>query len=296
MYVGRFAPSPTGPLHFGSMVTAVASYLDARNRGGRWLLRIEDIDKPREQAGAADSILRTLEDFALHWDGPVLYQSQRQAVYADAVEQLRGMGQTFNCACTRREIADSMLPGHAGLIYPGTCRNGIQNDQPARAVRLRVDEHSILLEDRLQGSFEQSLAQDVGDFVISRADGLIAYQLAVVVDDAEQQITDVVRGSDLLCSTPRQILLQRLLGYRTPDYLHVPIAVDASGEKLSKQTHAPALETQNMNRLACAVLEFLGQALPPDAEHLPLEQLWAQAATAWDADCLPPLRQCLVNV
>lgn len=296
MYVGRFAPSPTGPLHFGSMVTAVASYLDARNHGGRWLLRIEDLDKPREQPGATDSILRTLEGFALHWDGPVLYQSQRLAVYHDAAKHLRSMGHTFDCACTRREIADSTLLGHEGLIYPGTCRSGIQNAQPARAVRLRIDDQPIYLEDRLQGHFEQNLARDVGDFVITRADGLIAYQLAVVVDDAEQQITDVVRGSDLLFSTPRQIFLQRLLGSTRPDYLHIPVAVNARGEKLSKQTHAPRLETQDMQALACAVLTFLGQEIPPAAQQLPLEELWALAATAWNPQRMPTLRQSIVNV
>ncbi|HWS03497.1 MAG TPA: tRNA glutamyl-Q(34) synthetase GluQRS [Gammaproteobacteria bacterium] len=296
MYTGRFAPSPTGPLHFGSMVTAVASYLDAHNHGGRWLLRIEDLDKPREAPGAADSILRTLEGFALYWDGPVLYQSQRLDVYRDVADQLRVLGHTFACACSRREIADSALPGQALPIYPGTCRAGITSGQPARAVRLRVHDQPIHYEDRLHGHLEQNLASEVGDFVITRADGPIAYQLAVVIDDAEQGITHVVRGSDLLFSTPRQILLQRLLGYTTPRYLHIPVAVTASGEKLSKQTYAPQLETRNTQALACAVLAFLGQSIPPAAQHLPLEALWAQAAAAWDPQRLPPLRQRIVSV
>jgi len=296
MYTGRFAPSPTGPLHFGSMVTAVASYLDARKHGGRWLLRIEDLDKPREAPGAADSILRTLEAFALHWDGPVLYQSRRLDVYRDVANQLRVLGHTFTCACSRREIADSALPGQALPIYPGTCRAGITNGQPARAVRLRVHDRPIHFEDRLHGHLEQNLASEVGDFVITRADGPIAYQLAVVIDDAEQGITHVVRGSDLIVSTPRQILLQRLLGYTTPRYLHIPVAVTAGGEKLSKQTYAPQLETRNTQALACKALAFLGQAVPPAAQHLPLEELWAQAAAAWDPQCLPLLHQCVVDV
>jgi glutamyl-Q tRNA(Asp) synthetase len=278
------------------MVTAVASYLDARKHGGRWQLRIEDLDKAREAPGAADSILRTLEGFALHWDGPVLYQSQRLDIYRDGADQLRVQGHTFPCACSRREIADSALLGQAAPIYPGTCRTGITSGQPARSVRLRVHDRPIYFEDRLHGHIEQNLAREVGDFVITRADGPIAYQLAVVIDDAEQRITHVVRGSDLLFSTPRQILLQRLLGYTTPRYLHIPVAVTANGEKLSKQTHAPQLETRNMQALACAVLAFLGQALPPAAQHLPFEELWAQAAAAWDTQRLPLLHQCVVDV
>jgi glutamyl-Q tRNA(Asp) synthetase len=295
MYVGRFAPSPTGPLHFGSLITAVASFLDARSHGGRWLVRIEDVDKPREQPGAADSILRTLEDFALYWDGPVLYQSQRLEAYRNAVERLRVTGHTFACACTRREIADSALPGQEGPIYPGTCRAGIPTGAPARALRLQVDDLPISFEDRLHGHFEQNLAAEVGDFVIMRADGLTAYQLAVVVDDAAQGITDVVRGSDLLFSTPRQILLQRLLGYATPRYLHLPVAVDASGEKLSKQTHAPRIGIRDAHVLACAILEFLGQKIPAEGQHMPLEELWTQAAADWDLQRLPQVRQRLTS-
>lgn len=246
-----------------------------------------------EQPGAADAILRTLDDFGLHWDGPVLYQSRRLEIYRDAIEQLRVAGHTFACTCTRREIADSALSGQEGPIYPGTCRAGIAADQPARALRVRVDAEPIGFEDRLQRHFEQNLAAEVGDFVILRADGFTAYQLAVVVDDAAQGITDVVRGSDLLFSTPRQILLQRLLGYATPRYLHLPVAVDATGEKLSKQTYAPSLETRDAGHLACVILEFLGQHLPPDAEGLPLEELWTEATKRWHPQRLPRLRQRL---
>ena len=289
-YCGRFAPSPTGPLHFGSLVAAVASYLDARSRGGRWLLRMEDLDKPREQPGAADAILRTLDRFALHWDGPVLYQSQRAEVYAAALERLRTTGQSFPCSCTRREIADSALPGPLGPLYPGTCRGGIGSGQPARTERVRVDAQVIRFKDRLQPPVCQNLATEVGDFVVSRADGIVAYQLAVVVDDAEQGITDVVRGSDLLLSTPRQIYLQTLLGYATPRYLHLPVAVNSAGEKLSKQTYATAVDDLPWPDVARKALAFLGQVAPelPDAPDR--EAFWTAAAAAWDPHRLPQMQ------
>lgn len=286
-YCGRFAPSPTGPLHFGSLVAAVASFLDARHHGGRWLLRMEDLDKPRELSGAADDILRTLEKFALHWDGPVLYQSRRLEAYQEAIEKLRGSDACFPCACTRREIADSALPGTEGLIYPGTCREGLAPGQRERALRVRVNERPIVFEDRLQRHCEQNLAREIGDFVILRADGIIAYQLAVVIDDAAQDITHVVRGSDLLISTPRQIHLQRLLGLPTPVYLHLPVAVNAAGEKLSKQTFAAPVDTLPVHAAACAALTFLGQDLPADAQCLLLAELWDYAGTHWDPQRIP---------
>lgn len=286
-YIGRFAPSPTGPLHFGSLVAAVASHLDARHHGGRWLVRMEDLDKPREQPGAADGILRTLEQFALHWDGAVLHQSRRLDIYQDACATLRAAGACFDCACSRREIADSALPGQEGPIYPGTCRSGLAPGRFPRAVRLRVEAEPIVFTDRVQGPQCRNLAETVGDFVILRADGIVAYQLAVVVDDAEQGVTDVVRGSDLLTSTPRQIHLQRLLGLPTPRYLHLPVAVNDAGEKLSKQTGAPAVAAQQAHALACAALRFLGQAVPDTAQDLRLDELWRSAATAWDPQRIP---------
>jgi glutamyl-Q tRNA(Asp) synthetase len=286
-YVGRFAPSPTGPLHFGSLVAAVASHLDARSHGGEWLLRMEDLDRPREQPGAADAILRTLERLALHWDGPVLYQSQRLEAYREASARLRAAGHCFDCACTRREIADSALPGQEGPIYPGTCRTGLAPGQRARALRVLVDSAPVAFDDRLQGRQMQNLAEAVGDFVILRADGIVAYQLAVVVDDAAQGITDVVRGSDLLLSTPRQIHLQRLLGHPTPRYLHLPVAVNDAGEKLSKQTHAPAIDPRDAHALARTTLSFLGQVVPEAAEDMRLDELWRHAAAAWDPLRIP---------
>jgi glutamyl-Q tRNA(Asp) synthetase len=241
MYVGRFAPSPTGALHFGSLAAALASWLDARAAGGRWLVRIEDLDSPRTQPGAADDILHTLARLGLEWDGAVAYQSERAALYRRALE--RTSDKTYWCACTRREIADSSLglAADGAQIYPGTCRDGIAPGKTPRALRLRVSQEAIAFTDRVQGSQQQILERDVGDFVLYRADGQFAYQLAVVVDDAEQGVTDVVRGADLLDSTPRQICLQRLLGYPPPRYLHIPAAVNTAGEKLSKQTAKPTI-------------------------------------------------------
>src|SRR5687768_9389514 len=256
MYVGRFAPSPTGPLHFGSLVAALASWLDARAAGGRWLVRIEDLDTPRTAPGAADEILRTLERLGLGWDGEVAYQSARTRRYEAALQALDGS--TYWCGCTRREIADSSLglAGDGARIYPGTCRNGIAAGKVARALRLRTTAKSIRFTDRVQGPQHQVLEKDVGDFVLVRADGQHAYQLAVVVDDAEQSVTDVVRGADLLDSTRRQIYLQGLLGYPQPRYLHVRAALNAAGEKVSKQAGAPAIENAEELRKA---LVFLGQ-------------------------------------
>ncbi len=237
-YCGRFAPSPTGPLHFGSLVAALGSCLDARAADGKWLLRMEDVDEPRSVPGAADAILRTLERFGFAWDGEVAYQSRRKNHYQAAFERLRLAGAVFACACTRREVADSIIGVDGAPRYPGTCRNGLPQGREARAWRLKVEPGQVCFEDALQGLYCQDLAVEVGDFVVLRADGYFAYQLAVVVDDAEQGVTHVVRGADLIDSTPRQICLQRHLGLAQPAYLHLPAAINASGEKLSKQTRA----------------------------------------------------------
>ena len=225
-YRGRFAPSPTGPLHFGSLVAAVASWLDARAAGGEWLLRIEDLDAARTVAGMADDILRTLEAFGLHWDGEVAWQSRRTDLYEAALARLRAAHLVYRCRCSRREVSDSGLSGPEGPIYPGTCRALRLPEAVEAAERMIAAEAPLAFEDRVQGRIEQSVARDIGDFVLKRRDGRHAYQLAVVVDDAAQGITDVVRGADLLWSTPRQIALQRALGYPTPRYLHVPVATN----------------------------------------------------------------------
>jgi glutamyl-Q tRNA(Asp) synthetase len=262
--VGRFAPSPTGPLHFGSLVAAVASWLDARATAGQWLVRIEDVDTTRTVPGAADEILRTLEALGLTWDREVVWQSRRTHLYEHALERLRAGGHTYCCRCTRREIADSGLVGVEGAIYPGTCRHLGIAPQAGVAERMAASDQPVTFLDRARGAVTQDVARDIGDFVVKRRDGLHAYQLAVVVDDAEQGVTDVVRGADLLWSTPRQILLQRALGYPTPRYLHFPVVTDAAGEKLSKQTGAPAIDPAEGPRLLRQALRFLGQD-PPES-------------------------------
>jgi len=288
-YCGRFAPSPTGPLHFGSLVAAVGSYLDARAHGGRWLVRMEDVDSERNVPGAADAILRTLEACAFEWDGEVLYQRRRSDAYAAALERLQVAGLAYGCACSRREIADS-ASGHAvdgGLVYPGTCRGGLPPGRAARAWRLRVPDVEVGFDDRIQGRLAQRLARDVGDFVLRRADGPFAYQLAVAVDDEFQGISDVVRGADLIASTPRQIWLQRCLGYATPRYAHLPVATNAAGEKLSKQTCAPALVPGREAADLIAALSFLGQPVPAALAAATPAEVWTWAFANWSFAAVP---------
>ena len=294
-YIGRYAPSPTGPLHFGSLVAAVGSWLDARAHGGRWLLRMEDLDPPREMPGAADRILHTLEAFGLEWDGPVLYQSERTEAYAAAEAQLMDAEVAFPCGCTRSEIADSSLHGLEGPIYPGTCRQGLPLGREARALRLKAPDEAISFEDGLLGRVSQNLAQQVGDFIIRRADGCHAYQLAVVVDDAYQGITHVVRGADLLHSTPRQILLQRLLGLATPQYLHLPVAVDRAGEKLSKQTQARPVEDQKAGVALWQALVFLRQEPPEALQSASIEELRSWALPHWRREPLKGISSQIID-
>lgn len=283
-YIGRFAPSPTGPLHAGSLVAALASYLDARAHQGQWLLRIEDVDEARTVPGAAENIIQTLADFGMRHDGEIVWQSARQPRYALAFERLGS--KVYPCGCSRKEITDSRLslaPDGAAM-YPGTCRDGVAAGRPARAWRLRVPEtgdpqESIVFDDRWQGRHSESLSGQVGDFVLRRADGFWAYQLAVVVDDAEQGVTDVVRGADLLESTARQIYLQRLLNYPTPHYLHVPALTNAAGEKLSKQTGAQALDRRQPVPQLLHAAKHLGLEIRPATASLPA--FWDAAVPAW---------------
>jgi glutamyl-Q tRNA(Asp) synthetase len=263
-YRGRFAPSPTGPLHFGSLVAAVGSYLDAKHHHGTWLVRMEDIDTSRCVPGAADDILRTLNAFGLHSDEPVLYQNQRTAAYEESLFKLQADGALYPCCCTRKEIADSTLHGIEGPVYPGACRDGIPKARAGRAWRVRTNNDPVEFDDALQGHLVQHLESEIGDFVVKRADGLFAYQLAVVVDDAFQGITHIVRGADLLASTPRQIHLQGLLGLPTPHYMHLPIAVNAAGEKLSKQTLAAPVDNSQPVATLLRVLDFLQQQPPAE--------------------------------
>jgi glutamyl-Q tRNA(Asp) synthetase len=293
-YIGRFAPSPTGPLHLGSLVAAIASYLDAKVHDGQWLVRIEDLDRDRNVAGVDQHILASLQRCGMQWDGEVAWQTQRTGLYKTALAQLGDA--IYPCSCSRKEIQDSQLRvtqagGHAasaaGLVYPGTCRNGLAPGKAPRALRLRTPQapHRVIcFEDRWHGQVCQDLTAEVGDFVIRRADGFWAYQLAVVVDDGAQGITDIVRGADLLDSTPRQIYLQELLGLPQPAYLHVPVVANADGEKLSKQTGAQAFDN------GAPVAALLQSALLPAARFLGMElqaasveEFWRNAVPAWAA-------------
>jgi glutamyl-Q tRNA(Asp) synthetase len=286
-YRGRFAPSPTGPLHFGSLVAAVGSFLEARTRGGEWLVRMEDLDPPRIVPGAADDILRTLEACGMEWDGPVACQSTRNDAYHAALHRLRQAGRVYPCACSRREIADSAISGTEGPVYPGTCRKGVAESRTARAQRLDTRGAAVEFDDALQGRIACRLDQEYGDFVLYRADGIYAYQLAVVVDDAEQGITDVVRGADLLGSTPRQIYLQQLLGLPRVRYGHLPVAVNERGEKLSKQTFAAPVDAARPLPALVAVLSFLGQQPPRPLARGAVPELWKWAIENWNLGRVP---------
>jgi len=289
-YRGRFAPSPTGPLHLGSLVAAVGSYLEARHRGGQWRVRMEDIDPPREVAGAADSILRVLDAHGFEWDGEVWYQSRRSAFYLAAIEQLKSGGYIYGCACSRKEIADSAIRGIDGPVYPGTCRQGMPAGRTVRALRFRVGEGATEFVDAIQGKQHQVLASEVGDFVVQRADGFFAYQLAVVVDDAAQGITHIVRGADLLDSTARQIELQRRLGFATPEYAHLPVLVNEQGEKLSKQTRAAPILIERAGEQLTAALVLLGQSPAAGLARAPVRDIWSWAVENWRLDRVPKAR------
>jgi len=294
-YRGRFAPSPTGPLHFGSLVAALGSFLEARTRGGDWLVRMEDLDPPRVAPGAADDILRALRAYGLQWDGAVARQSERSDAYHGALHRLRQAGRVYPCVCSRREIADSAVAGIEGPVYPGTCRAGIAAGKTARALRLSTQGVAIDFDDAVQGRIAHDLERASGDFVLYRADEVYAYQLAVVVDDAEQGITDVVRGADLLGSTPRQVYLQALLGLPRPRYAHLPVAVNASGEKLSKQTFAPPLDVSQPLPALVAVLDFLGQHPPPELARGTLTELWDWALKNWRLENVPRIRSAAAD-
>ncbi len=289
-YRGRFAPSPTGPLHFGSLVAAVASYLDAKHAGGEWLVRIDDLDPPRIVRGAADDILHALAACGMQWDGAVVYQCTRFDAYHAALHRLRGSGLVYPCACSRREIADSALSGIEGAVYPGTCRGGPAPGKIARAWRVDTRGADIVFDDAIQGRVRQDLQSAIGDFVLYRADRVFAYQLAVVIDDAEQGITDIVRGADLLDSTPRQIYLQRLLGLATPHYCHAPVAVNARGEKLSKQTLASPIDTARPFPALINALRFLGQQPPEELARADIATLWRWAIPNWRLERVPRSR------
>ncbi|OQW69625.1 MAG: tRNA glutamyl-Q(34) synthetase GluQRS [Proteobacteria bacterium ST_bin12] len=287
-YIGRFAPSPTGPLHFGSLVAAVASYCDAKLNQGKWLLRLEDLDKPREIPGATDIILQQLDAFGFEWDGEIVRQSQRNHYYAQALDNLHNQHLIYPCTCTRKEIADSSnLIGIDGFIYPKTCLEYPLKTNKKPALRIRVNNSEITFHDAIQGDIHQNLQNEVGDFVIKRADDLFTYQLAVVVDDAAQGVTHVVRGADLLNSTPRQIYLQQCLTLPTPHYAHMPIARNAAGEKLSKQTLAKPIDATLSAQQLFEALQFLGQKAPTDLQFASLPEIWQWAIAHWQRRLIP---------
>lgn len=281
-YVGRYAPSPTGSLHFGSLVAAVASYLDARSQAGTWLLRMEDLDKPREMPGAADDILRTLAGFGFEWDSEVIYQSKRDQIYQAALDTLINMDLVYPCNCSRRDVIAIAHAGIEGPVYPGSCRSGMSKQRSTKAWRVKANAEHVIFNDFFQGSIDHHLKTDIGDFVIKRADGLFAYQLAVVVDDAEQGITHVVRGADLLNSTSRHVLLQYLLTLHSPHYAHIPLVTNAQGEKLSKQTNAAPVNVADAGHHLVNAFQFLGIDTQLYSSRDSLNNLWTQALQDWN--------------
>lgn len=297
-YRGRFAPSPTGPLHFGSLVAAAGSYLQARQAQGQWLVRIEDLDPPRTMPGAADQILRTLEAFGFVWDEAVVFQSTRTAAYEQALQSLITRDLSYPCSCTRSELqalADHPAEGGEELRYPGRCSQGPLRPHGPHAWRLRAPARPVCFHDHLQGGYCISLQDSIGDFVIKRRDGWFAYQLAVVVDDAAQRISEVVRGADLLFNTPRQIALQHALGLDTPAYLHLPLATDRLGDKLAKSNAAPPVAAGHAAQTLWRVLHFLRQSPPDELQNASLHTLWQWAMAHWNAGHLRNLHKLVLD-
>lgn len=290
-YTGRFAPSPTGPLHFGSLIAAVASYLCARqvlhSKQGKWLLRIEDVDNQRCQQSHAVSIIKTLEGYGFEWDGEIIYQSQRSEAYQAALDSITD--NTFPCSCTRKALRQSSSSSKYSYTYPGYCRDGVKNPNgDIRSIRLRTNQNSVCITDQCQPQeLCQNIELEVGDFIVKRSDGMFAYHLAVVVDDYWQQVNHIVRGSDLFDNTPRQLYLQALLDYPHPQYLHIPVAVDTQGKKLSKQNLSPEIHTHQKRATLIKALEFLGQAVPDISNFSSLDDLWKWAIHNWDSKRIP---------
>ena len=279
--IGRFAPSPTGPLHFGSVVAAVASYMQAKNQCGKWLVRMYDIDTPRNQAGADTSILKSLEILGLNWDDEVLFQSHRQEAYQEALALLSEKNLLYRCTCTRKQLQ--------GNAYLGTCRNKGHSSDKQHALRILSNQEQININDEIQGHFQQILETEIGDFIVHRADGLVAYHIATVVDDAYQKITEIVRGADLLDSTPRQIYLQKTLNYSEPSYAHLPTAVDKQGYKLSKQYHAKPIDDEDPVTTLILALDFLGQQPDKLLAQENVEEIIQWGIKHWSLEKIPRL-------
>jgi glutamyl-Q tRNA(Asp) synthetase len=287
-YVGRFAPTPSGDLHLGSLYTAAASYLDARAHGGRWLLRIEDLDRPREIAGSAASITRTLERFGFEWDGPITRQSERGELYEGALAGLKEAGLTFACSCSRSQLEDE-------LLYPGTCRNRPPAAGTQTAVRVRTEPGHITFKDRIQGMYRQDVAAAVGDFILKRRDQIVAYVLSVVVDDAAQGVTHIVRGADLLDNTPRQVYLQRLLRLAEPNYAHVPVLTEANDAKLAKSRRSVRVSAESPLPQLFSVFSLLGLTPPPELGAAGIRESWAWAMAEWSIEKVPKRLNLRVN-
>ena len=286
--IGRFAPSPTGPLHFGSLVAATASYLHARyNPNSEWYLRIEDLDTQRSHSKHTASIIHTLEKFCFEWDGDIVYQSDRTSYYQDALDNLKDT--VYPCSCTRKFLKATLSDDNTfGYIYPGNCRDSLTIENSSHlSTRIRTYSEQISFTDSIQGIFGQDIQNDVGDFILKRADGSFAYQLAVVVDDHLQGINQIVRGADLFDNTPRQIYLQKLLGFDTPQYSHIPVAVDQRGKKLSKQNLAPDVNNHEKTKSLIKVLTFLGQDTPNRDDFSNLGDFWTYAVQNWDQSKIP---------
>jgi len=281
-YRGRFAPTPSGPLHFGSIVAASGGYLEARTRNGEWHLRVDDLDPPRVVPGATEDIVRCLQAFGFRWDGEIVKQSTRGQAYRHAFERLLREGMAYPCACSRKEIAEHAVMGAEGPLYPGTCRSGMPPGASARAWRMRTDGVQVEFEDRVLGLQRRDLERESGDFVLLRADGVWAFHLASAVDDAEMGMTDIVRGADLLESSARQIHVLRALGEAVPTYAHLPVARNAAGEKLSKQTKAPAADSTRASEVLVEALRFLGQPVPGELSRADISAVWAWALDNWD--------------
>ena len=290
-YRGRFAPTPSGPLHFGSIVAALGSCLDARAHGGEWHLRIDDLDAPRVAAGAESGILRCLEALGFEWDGALVRQSARYHAYHAALHRLRLRGLLYPCCCSRARIGALARIGADGPIYPGTCRAGMHAGEPARALRALTAGASVCFEDRVLGVQQRDLERESGDFVLYRADGVYAFHLAAAVDDAQGGMTDVVRGADLLESSVRQAWLLSELGLPVPRYAHLPVALDAAGQKLSKQTHAAPVDVTRPVPVLLRALRFLGQGPPVELEDADLRSLWRWAVEGWDLSRVPRVAQ-----
>lgn len=282
VYIGRFAPSPTGPVHFGTLLAAVGSYLQAKANNGKWLVRMEDVDTTRKVEGTDVDILHTLGAYGFEWDADMVYQSKRTELYQQALDLLRDDGFLFPCLCSRKQLAET-----GSDVYPGTCRERHFPEHGEHAVRVRVENAVIRFDDAIAGRQEQRLSTECGDFVVKRRDGLFAYQIAVVVDDALQGVTEIVRGADLLDSTPRQIYLQRLLRYPTPRYCHLPLVVDDTGNKISKSAGAAKVDITDREATLVHVLDLLGQQPPGDLAKAGLEAIWHWAIDHWDLNKVP---------